>query len=216
MRNQGTLGRRWVTIFGAGIMLALPVSQAYGQDSDSNLELTGYFGAMLPLSKLANRDDMFKAELSTKTAFGASLDYWFGGSWGIQVMGGIAQPDLTVSTVDPDTNFPLSVELGTVDFVHGEATILYRPQLTGAAAVLLPYFGVGVGMRKLNFPDESEFEDSDDVTFIVTAGSHIRLGSRTFLRLDVRDLISSFDPGDLDESKLQNEVVLNIGLGIGL
>lgn len=210
------MGRRWVTIFGAAVMLALPVAQAHGQESGSGLELTGYFGAMLPLSELANRDDLLKAELSTKTAFGASLDYWFGGNWGIQVMGGYAKPDLTVSTVDPDTNLPFSADVGTVDYVHGEATLLYRPRLTGAAVVLLPYFGVGAGMRRLSLPDESEFENSDDVTVILTAGSHIKLGSRTFLRLDVRDLISSFDPGGLDESKLQNEIILNVGLGIGL
>ncbi len=198
------------------MLLALPVAQALGQESGSGLELTGYIGAVLPLSQLANQGDTIQTELSTKFVLGASLDYWFNGSWGVQFMGGYAQPELTVSSVDPASGVPVSADLGSVDFLHGEATFVYRPQLPGAAAALLPYFGIGAGIRSLSFPDGSGFVDSDDITVILTAGSHIKLGSRVHLRLDLRDLVSSFDSDEVDESKLQHEILLSVGLGVGL
>ena len=198
------------------MLLVLPFSQAQGQESGSGVELTGYIGAILPLSQLANQGDTVKAEISTKPVFGASLDYRLSGNWGVQVMGGFGRPELTVSAVDAGSGFPVTINMGTVDYLHAEATILYRPQLTGAAAVLLPYFGVGAGIRSLSFPDGSGFEDSDDVTLIITAGSHISLSERVHLRLDIRDLVSSFESAGLDDSRLQNEFLINVGLGIGL
>lgn len=216
MYNPGTMGRRWVAVLGAGMLLALPGAQAQGQEAGSGLELTGYIGAVLPLSQLANQGDTITAELSTKPVFGASLDYWFSGSWGVQVMGGFARPDLTVSLVDPVSGSALTTSIGTVDFLHAEATIQYRPNLPGAAAILLPYFGIGAGIRSLSFPDGSGFSDSDDITLILNAGSHIKLSQRVHLRLDFRDLVSSFDSEGLDESKTQNEILLSVGLGIGL
>ena len=214
--ESGTTGRRWVTLLGAGMLLALPVAQAQGQEPGAGLELTGYVGAVLPLSQLVNQGDTMAVELSTKPVFGASLDYWFGGSWGIDFMAGFSRPDLTVSTVDPVSGIPVLMSLGTVDFLHAEATLQYRPNLPGAAAVLLPYFGIGAGIRSLSFPDGSGFVDSDDVTLIINAGAHIKLSERIHLRLDIRDLVSSFASDGLDDSKLQNEFLVNVGLGVGL
>jgi len=216
VRNQQTMGRRWGVTVGVVLSLALPVTQAVAQESGSGLDLTGYVGATLPLSELVNQGDTLKAELSTRPLFAASLDYWFSGSWGIQFMGGYAQPELTVTEVDPGSGFPVSTELGTVDFLHAEATILYRPHLPGAAAAMLPYFGLGAGIRSLSFPDGSGIEESDDVALIITAGSHINISDNVFLRLDVRDLVSSFNSAGLDDSRLQNEFLINVGLGIGL
>lgn len=216
MRNKGMAGRRCLTLIVAGVLIVWPGTPALGQQPGSGLELTGYVGAVLPLSELANQGDTIKAELSTKPVFGASLDYWFGGSWGVGVTAGVSQPDLVVSTVDPVSGFPVSSDLGSVDFLHAEGTILYRPQLPGAAAIMLPYFGVGAGIRSLSFSDEAGIEDVDDVVLILNAGGHIRLGDRVHLRVDVRDLVSSFDAAAFDDSKQQHEVLLNVGLGVGL
>jgi hypothetical protein len=198
------------------LLLVLPFAQAQAQESGSGLELTGYIGTVLPLSQLANQGDTIKAEISTKPVVGASLDYRFSGNWGVQVMGGFGKPELTVSAVDSGSEFPVTINMGSVDFLHAEATILFRPQFTGAAAALLPYFGVGAGIRSLSFPDGSGFEDSDDVTLIITAGSHIQVSERVHLRLDIRDLVSSFESAGLDDSRLQNEFLINVGLGVGL
>ena len=204
-----------MAIVAAGLMLVSSVTTVQGQTL-SGLEVTGYVGALLPLAPLADQGDSLKAELSTKPVFGASLDYWLGGGWGVGVTGGISQPALTVSTVDPGTGFPVREDIGSVDYVHAEATIQYRPNLPGAASVMLPYVGVGAGIRNLSFPTGSGIEDVDDIVLIINAGGQIRLGERSHLRIDLRDLISSFDVAAFDDSRRQHEVLLNVGVGIGL
>ncbi len=216
MRNQGTLGRRCATLLAAGTLLAWSAAPAAAQQAGSGLELTGHVGAILPLAELANQGDTIKAELSTKPVFGASLDYWFGGSWGVAFTAGIAQPNLIVSTVDPVSGFPVSDDLGSVDYVHAEGTLLYRPQLPGAAAILLPYFGVGAGIRSLSFSADAGVADTDDVVLILNAGGHARLSDRVHLRIDVRDLISTFDAAEFEDSKRQHDVLLSVGLGVKL
>lgn len=204
-----------IALVAVGIMLVSSATTAQSQTL-SGLEVTGYVGALLPLSPLADQGDSLKAELSTKPAFGASVDYWFGGGLGIGITGGISKPALTVSTVDPGTGFPVTEDMGSVDYVHAEATIQYRPNLPGAASVMLPYVGVGAGIRNLSFPTEAGIEDVDDIVLIINAGGQIRLGERSHLRIDIRDLISSFDAAAFEDSKRQHEVHLNVGVGIGL
>jgi outer membrane protein W len=205
-----------VTLLLAGTLLAWPAAPAVAQQAGSGLELTGHVGAILPLAELANQGDTIKAELSTKPVFGASLDYWFGESWGVGFTAGITRPNLIVSTVDPVSGFPATDDLGTVDYVHAEGTLLYRPQLPGAAAVLLPYFGVGAGIRSLSFSEDAGVADTDDVVLILNAGGHARLSDRVHLRIDVRDLISSFDAAEFEDSKRQHDVLLSVGLGVKL
>ena len=204
-----------MAVAGAGALLVAVTTPAVGQQG-SGLEVTGYVGALMPLSHLATQGDTLKAELSTKPVFGASLDYWFGGAWGVGVTGGVSQPALTVSTVDGGLGFPATEDLGSVDYVHAEATIQYRPNLPGAASVMLPYVGIGAGIRNLSFPTGSGVEDVDDIVLIINAGGQIRLGQRSHLRIDIRDLISSFDAAAFDDSKRQHELLLNVGVGIGL
>ena len=199
----------------AGLMLASSATPMSGQ-SLPGIEVTAYAGALLPLSPLADQGDSLKAELSTKPMFGASLDYWFGGGLGIGVMGGISKPALTVSTVDQGTGFPVTEDMGSVDYVHAEATIQYRPNLPGAASVMLPYVGIGAGIRNLSFPTEAGIEDVDDIVLVISAGGQIRLGERSHLRIDIRDLVSSFDAAVFDDSRRQHEVLLNVGVGLGL
>jgi len=216
VRNHGTLRRRCVTLLVTGTLLAWPAATALAQQAGSGLELTGHIGALLPLAELANEGDSIKAELSTKPVFGASLDYWFGGSWGVGFTAGISQPNLIVSTVDPVSGFPVSDDLGSVDYLHAEGTLLYRPQLPGAAAIMLPYFGVGAGIRSLSFSEDAGVADTEDVVLILNAGGHVKLGDRVHLRIDVRDLISSFDAAAFEDSKRQHDVLLSVGLGVKL
>lgn len=203
-----------MALVAAGLMLVSSVAPVVGQTS--GIEVTGYAGMLLPLAPLADQGDTVKAELSTRPVFGASLDYWFGGGLGVGVAGGLSKPALTVSTVDPALGFPVTEDLGSVDYVHAEATIQYRPNLPGAASVMLPYFGVGAGIRSLSFPTGSGIEDVDDVVLILNAGGQIRLGESSHLRIDVRDLVSSFDVAAFEDSRRQHEVHLNVGVGIGL
>lgn len=190
---------------------------ADGDDGSAapSVELTAYGGALLPMSLLGSQGDSIQAELSTKPAFGASLEFWFGGGLGLGVDGGIVSPRLTLTEVDAGNGMQQDTELGSADYLHGEALLLWRPELRGSAASVLPYFGAGAGVRRLSF-DDPGFEDTTDLTIVLNAGTHLRLSETVHLRLDVRDLISSFEGGPFESSDTQHDLMARVGVGIGL
>lgn len=185
-------------------------------DTRSTLELTASAGVILPMSMLGSQGDTLQAELSTKQTFGATLEVWFGGGFGLGVSGGYGSPDLTLTRADIQTGMQDVEELGSVDYLHGEALLLWRPELHGSAEVMLPYFGAGAGVRRLDFEDGSGFEDTSDLTLVLNAGAQVRVSDAVHLRLDVRDLISSFEGGPFENSDLQHDLYAQVGLGIGL
>lgn len=186
-----------------------------GGDDATSIELTAYVGAVLPMSLLGSQGDSIQAELSTKPAFGAGLEFWLGGGFGLGVGGGIASPDLTLTLLDSDSGMQQELDLGSSDYLHGEALLLWRPELRGSAASVLPYFGAGAGVRRLTF-DDPDFEDTTDVTIVLNAGTHLQLSETLHLRLDVRDLISSFEGGPFESSDTQHDLLARVGVGIGL
>lgn len=223
MHDTGRTGRRRASGLIAVIAvaaLAFPAgasAQAYQATvTPPTAELTGYFGGIFPMSVLGSQGDTLKADLSTKAAFGASFEYWFGGGFGLGVAGGLASPELALTTADVGTGEQDVIDLGTVDYLHGEALLLWRPQFTSSAAVLLPYFGAGAGIRRLDFEDGSGFEDGSDVTIVLNAGTQIWVSESVHLRLDVRDLISSYEGGPFESSDLQHDLFVQVGLGLGL
>lgn len=223
MHDTGRTGRRragGLAAVIAAVGFTLPAgaqAQAYqAAVTPATVELTGYFGAIFPMSVLGSQGDTLKADLSTKPAFGASLETWLGGGFGLGVSGGLASPRLALTTADAETGEQDVVDLGTVDYLHGEALLLWRPQFTSSAAVLLPYFGAGAGIRRLDFEDGSGFEDGADVTIVMNAGTHIWVSERVHLRLDVRDLISSFEGGPFEGSDTQHDLFVQVGVGVGL
>jgi len=223
VQNTGWRGRRRVGRLTATIITAAFVfpAAAAGQQYREvvvpvTVELTAFGGAFLPMSVLGSQGDTLKADLSTKPAFGASLEYWFGGGFGVGVSGGLASPDLSLTTVDTGTGQQDVAELGSVDYLHGEALLLWRPRLSSSASVLLPYFGAGAGIRRLDFATNSGFDDTSDVTIVLNAGTQLWVSERVHLRLDVRDLISSFEGGPFESSDTQHDMFVQVGLGLGL
>lgn len=223
MQNTGRTGRRrarGLVAVSAAAVIALPAgatAQEYQAEvTPPTVELTGYFGAIFPMSGLGSQGDTLKADLSTKPAFGAGLEYWFGGGFGLGVSGGLASPGLVLTTVDTGTGQQEAIDLGTVDYLHGEALLLWRPQFTSSAAVLLPYFGAGAGIRRLDFEEASGFEDGSDVTIVLNAGTQVWVSERVHVRLDIRDLISSYEGGPFENSNLQHDLFVQVGLGVGL
>ncbi|MFW6090082.1 MAG: hypothetical protein ACODAB_10035 [Gemmatimonadota bacterium] len=228
MRNTGRTGGRRTGAILASFLAAIFVlpagagaqDMAGAPDGDDmsaapSVELTAYAGAILPMSLLGSQGDSIQAELSTKPAFGASLEFWFGGGFGLGVGGGVASPNLTLTTVDSDTGDQDEIGLGSSDHLHGEALVLWRPELRRSAASVLPYFGIGAGVRRLAF-DDPDFEDTTDPTIVLNAGTHLRLSETVHLRLDLRDLISSFEGGPFESSDTQHDLVARVGVGIGL
>ncbi len=228
MRHTGRMGGRRIPAILISLLATICVapSGAWAQemagdpaDEDGpaakSIELTAYGGAIFPMSLLGSRGDSIQAELSTKPAGGVGLEFWFGGGFGLGVGGGIVSPDLTLTVVDSDSGMQNDIDLGSTDYLHGEALLLWRPELRGSAASVLPYFGAGAGVRRLTF-DDPDFEDTTDLTIVLNAGTHLQLSETVHLRLDVRDLISSFEGGPFESSDTQHDLLARIGVGVGL
>ncbi|MGD8495194.1 MAG: hypothetical protein PVF05_03330 [Gemmatimonadales bacterium] len=222
MNILGWTGGRVAVIAAIGA-LALPAAATAQQTMEvptpaavsPTVELTGYVGLLLPMSKLGSQGDSIQAELSTKPSFSASLDVWFGGGFGLGLMGGYSNPSVGLTSVDTGSGIQQSVDLGNADFLHGEALLQWRPELRGAAAVLLPYFGAGAGVRRLSFEGDSGFENQTDITLVLNAGAQVQLSDAVHMRLDVRDLVSSFQAGPFESSDQQHDLFAQVGLGIG-
>lgn len=234
MQKSLQTGGRWRrALFGQGLAaaalasLAVPATAAAQDWSGpawevdepaprSTAELTAYAGAVFPMSMLGVQGDSLQSELSVKPSFAASVEVWLGRGFGIGVMGGLASPELSVTIADTETGEQERTALGSVDYLHAEALVLWRPELTGSATVLLPYFGAGVGVRRFEAPEDSGFGDTTDPAFVLNMGAQVRVSDTVHFRLDVRNLISSFEGGPFEASDTQHDVFAQVGFGIGL
>jgi outer membrane beta-barrel protein len=191
-------------------------AQETDDERASGIELMGSIGALTPLARLADSGDTITAELSTRVAFGAELDYWFG-SFGIGVVGGYSNPELTIQIrQEDDIGFPLGVQLGAADYWTFTGNLMWRPQLSGSSTVVRPYFGVGAGVVSITYPQSDDFPDIESETRFagtILGGAQVALSKGWFLRLDVRDYISQFNTEPFRESKMQHDLMTSFGIG---
>jgi len=208
--------------------LALPLAVAAlaapgalnAQSSDENPPTTGLefgasIGVLTPLAKLADSGDTIRAEFSTKMSFGAELDYWFGAGFGIGIVGGYSRPELTLQVVEDVGAFPTAIDLGSVDLWTAGANIMWRPELSGSAATVRPYFGGGVALVSVTYPTGGplEVEDESRLAGTILGGAHVVITGGWFARLDVRDYISTFDTAPFDETKTQHDLITSVVVG---
>jgi hypothetical protein len=192
-------------------------------------EITGYLGVLTPLADLASAGDSLSLEFSTDLAFGLGLEYWFASGLGIGVSGGYSQPEMTVQRVLPPVSPGLptlteELNLGGTDYVYGVATLMHRPNLQGSWGLVRPYFLAGGGV--VHSGSATGTNEDGDFSFtvesdtrpagVIGVGGHILLGNSWFLRLEFRDYISSFSQDRFADSKLQNDLVSSIGVGLTL
>ncbi len=197
----------------------------------SSLELTGYVGALTPLADLASAGDSISLEFSTKMAFSAGLDLWFPSGLGVGVLGGYSRPDMTVQLVLPPLGEGLptrtrELNLGAADYWYAVGTLMYRPNLGGPAALVRPYFVAGGGVLHTaegagtvevdEGPIAISVESATKPVGVVGVGGHVLLGKSWFLRLEIRDYISSFDSEPFSDGKLQNDLISSFGVGLAL
>ena len=240
-RATGRGGTRRTLLGGVLLALAgpaaLPAQQSplagenvYPPAADSRgFEVTGYLSLLTPLSDLASAGDSLSLEFSTDIAFGLGLDYWFPSGLGIGLVGGYAKPEMTVQRVLPPLSPGLptlteELNLGGTDYAYGVATLMYRPNLQGSWGMVRPYFVAGGGVLHTGTAAGTNEDGSFTITVdsqtkpvgVVGLGGHILLGNSWFLRLEFRDYISSYDQERFDKSKLQNDLVSSVGVGITL
>lgn len=220
VRTHSTASRATVAALAATLaMVAFPAgigAQEAVDEKASGFEVLGSIGYLTPLAKLADSGDSIRAEFSTKVAFGAEVDYWFG-NFGVGVVGGYSSPELTIQLVPSDSiGFTQSIPLGSTDYWMLTGNVMWRPAMSGSATIVRPYLGVGAGMVSITYPQSEDFpEIANETRFTGTliAGAHVALSRSWFMRLDVRDYISRFNTEPFDESKMQHDLVTSFEIG---
>jgi hypothetical protein len=232
-----TRTRQWTGLLAGALLLLLRAGVAPAQQSplagenvypagepSSSLELTAWVGVLTPLGDLASQEDGVSAEFSTQLAFSLGLDLWFPSGLGIGVLGGYSRPDFTYQLLPAGGTFPVELDFGATDYVYGVGTLQYRPNLGGPAALVRPYFLAGGGV--LHTGSAAGSSEDGEITFsmdgrtrpvgVIGFGGHVLLGKSWFLRLEIRDYVSSFDSEPFEDAELQNDLIASFGLGIAL
>ncbi len=230
-RILGSGGRptRLMTAFVVGGVMAAGTSPAWAQDAPAwaqdapggtgaagGPEIKAFVGLFSPLSSLAEQGDTLQAELSTAAAFGGEITYWLPGGLGIAGMVTYSSPEVT--SQDLSSGVPVPVSFGNADVLFFGGSLVYRPNLSGAASIVRPVFGVGAGARRVTFPTDPglSFENATSVAGIIMGGADVTLNDRVVFSLAVRDYVSSFDDPVLDSSKRQHDMVLSAGFAVRL
>jgi hypothetical protein len=221
-RVLGNHGRRagQIAALVVGGFMAAGTSPALAQDSAGDgpggIEIKPFVGLFSPLSSLADQGDTLQVELSTAGAFGAEVTYWLPGGLGVAGLVTFSSPEVT--SQDLSMGFPVRISFGNGDILFFGGSLMYRPNLSGAASIVRPFFGVGAGARRVTFPTDPglAFEDATSVAAILSGGADVTLNDRVLFSLGVRDFVSSFDDPVLDSSKRQHDMVLSAGFAVRL
>ena len=177
----------------------------------ATLEVSAFGGVLTPLSDLTDDPASFGTVLTAAPSIGAEAVLWFGEGFGAALQGVWAPADLEIRPTD----FPGAVptELGGADWIAGTVRLLYRLELSGAARVIEPFAGVGVGLRHLDVDPQAspEVEDATDPVAAVGAGALVRVTPLWGVRLEVRDYVSSFESPATGDARIQNDLAVSIG-----
>ncbi|MFQ5678482.1 MAG: hypothetical protein ACE5HP_03395 [Gemmatimonadota bacterium] len=217
------MGRRTGWLLAAAALLAAGSPAAaqeraadrFGPPARTTLTL---FGAVLtPLNNITADASSFGTAVSSSGAVGGDATFWFGtGHLGLGFQGAYAPADLEVKPTEFQGAVPS--DLGGADYVAATATLMYRLLPAGAAAAVEPYFGLGGGVRRLSVQAiaSPEVEDVTDPVGSVAAGAKVWFSRRFAIHFEVRDIVSSFEAPTTGASRLQNDVLISVGLGTRL
>lgn len=212
--------RRGLACLLAGLLLLAPAAVS-GQLAAGapervharGLEASVGVGVLTPLALLSSDPGTFATEVSTAVALSGSVTWWLGG-FGVGVSTAIAPAELNVR--GSGFTGPIPNDLGNADYLAATVDLLYRLRLEGAASLIEPYFGLGVGARRLGFDPiaQIDVQTSTDLAGTATAGARVRIGGGFAVRTELRDYVSSFDATRTGESNLQNDIVASVILSV--
>lgn len=169
-------------------------------------------GVLAPLAELTSDPASFATEVSSAVGVTGTAGYWLGSGFGIAVHGSWAPARLNIQ----QTQFtgPIPDDLGDADYLVGTLDLLYRIRPGGPASIVEPFVGLGGGIRRLSVDPiaSPEVEDATDPAATVTAGAHAHLWPGVALRLAVRDLVSRFESPLDGTTRVQNDIVVGVGM----
>lgn len=199
---------------GAGIPdLSAQMTPAPPPGSDTGPELVGFVGVLQPLSNLTEDPTTFGMTIPPDLLMGGEATWWASPVVGIGVMGLYSPATLNpVRAGGPGRGI---TRLGELEYMTGMANLTFRLRSSGSTSLLEPYASVGAGLRRLRFAGRAVPEiTATDPAATIAAGLRISLSPSVWLRGEVRDMASFYISRATDVSRLQNDVVVTIGLGV--
>lgn len=180
------------------------------EERRTGIELTVGAGALAPLARLTS-DVLFETEVSATAALSGGVTYWLGDRFGLTAQGSWAPADLDVR-VSQFTG-PIPQGLGDADHVTATAGIVYRFASSGAGAMMEPYLSAGAGLRRLSVDPQAspDVENATDPVATVAGGVYTPVWRDFALRVEIRDVISSYESPLTGESRLQNDILVTVG-----
>lgn len=210
------LPRRVTTTFRAGVaalLLSVPAA-ALGQPASPGPgpEVSVTAGVLAPLAELTSNPGSFSTEVSSAVGVSATLGYWLGSGFGVAANGVWVPAELNVQ--QSGFTGPIPTGLGDADVLAGTLNLTYRILPGGSAGMVEPFFGLGAGVRRLSVDPIAapEVEDATDPAATVVAGAVTRLWPDLALRLEVRDLVSRYEAPVDGETRVQNDIVVGVGM----
>ena len=176
----------------------------------------GAFGAMhLPAGSLLaadGSDGFVRFGHKSGPAGGGRLTLWTGARTGIELEGTVAGAGIDYYAKLRGAEPITSTRKGQL--VAGSANLLwafYKPPLEPIAM----YLSLGAAMlkRQGDFFDDAELsENASDLGLIAGLGLRYGVARGVYLRVDVRDIVSSYQGSDRFESRRQHDLFPSIGL----
>jgi hypothetical protein len=175
-------------------------------------EVVPFIGLYAPLSNLFEEDE-FEAKHGSGLSFGARVAHRGASRLGLEGAFSYSSSEVEVSATDDD-DISINFDANVIIFRGKVLYDLSRPQ-----ARVRPHIAAGIAaiIRGGNFYDETDVDGTTDLGFVLAAGMRFPIGERLMLAVELEDFISSakFEQGgDESDSKLQNDLLLSVGLAI--
>lgn len=170
-------------------------------------------GVLAPLSMLSTSDISFSTEVSSSAAVSGGMTYWLG-ALGVAARGAWAPAQLGLRPTGIGGAVP--DDLGEAEYLAGSVDVVYRLRLSGPASAVEPYVALGGGVRRLELDAlaRPEVRSSTDAMGTIAGGARVALWPPAALRFEVRDHVSRFDATETGDSKLQNDILVTVGLSV--
>lgn len=205
--------RAWLAAAAAVPLLALPCGDATAQPAaaPTGPELSVSAAVFAPLAELTS-SAIFATELSTAIGAAGTASWWFGRELGLALQGVWAPAELNARP--SEFTGPIPTGLGDAEYMAGTAALTYRPATDGSLGVVEPFVGLGAGLRRLSVEPVAspDVEDATDPVGTVLAGVATRVWPSLAVRLELRDLVSAYESPLDDERRVQNDLLVSVGV----
>lgn len=200
-----------VLLFAGGPPLA---AQEAGPPPQTGPEISVAAAVLTPVAGLTRSDVSFDTEVSSAAAVAGGVTWWLGSHLGVSARGVWAPAKLNLRGAPIGAAVP--DDLGDADYLAGMLELSYRFLPGGAARMLEPFVVLGGGVRDLGLDPVAapEARSATDPVATAAAGTYLRIWEPTSLRIELRDIVSSYDAGETGEARVQHDLLVSVGLSL--